>query len=352
MELSQHQLQVFLSLVVILGAALVALICDLLKGNNEQLRELALELKVRREEEQKRFQMLLAYATENSSAKITTESFNPERRRAETNPETPLVEAGKQRHRTVASSKEKRRAISPDALAAIAKGAQRAAAQAPRSTPQFELVRVTAASKPADAASAAKPAVNRDWGSLLNTQRNPVSENPLLDAVMDATASGASAQAAEPALPSGFQDGFVLTRLVESHQPVSGLVISIGAISSEASGASLPSNVRMLIRSMIGANDFAAQSGPDEFLLIFPGERGASAQRRLNLVAQQLWDFQLRSLGSFSILFSWGGVEVRSESIDEAIASATERMEETRRGRKVFNLESRPATPASLAQAG
>ena len=334
MELSQYQLQVFLSLVVILGAALVALICDLLKGNNEQLRELAIELKVRREEEQKRFQMLLAYATENSSAKITTESVSP-------------VEAGRPKHRTVAAAKEKRRAISPDALAAIAKGAQRAAAQAsaqaPRSTPQFELVRVPAAS------SASKPALNRDWSSLLNTPRNTESENPLLDAVMHATASDASAQAAELALPSGFQDGFVLTRLVESHQPVSGLVVSIGASSPKASGACLPSNVRMLIQSMIGPNDFAAQSGPDEFLLIFPGERGASAQRRLNLVAQQLWDFQLRSLGSFSILFSWGGVEVRSESIDEAIASATERMEETRRGRKIFSLEPSPEDQASLA---
>jgi hypothetical protein len=40
-----------------------------------------------------------------------------------------------------------------------------------------------------------------------------------------------------------------------------------------------------------------------------------------------------------SILFSWGGVEVRSESIDEAIASATERMEETRRGRKVLSMD-------------
>ena len=51
-----------LSLIVILGAAVVALICDLLKGNNEQLRELAIELKVRREEENKRFQMLAPHA--------------------------------------------------------------------------------------------------------------------------------------------------------------------------------------------------------------------------------------------------------------------------------------------------
>jgi hypothetical protein len=42
----------------------------------------------------------------------------------------------------------------------------------------------------------------------------------------------------------------------------------------------------------------------------------------------------------FSVQFSWGGVEVRSESIEEAIASATERMNETRRGRKVVAMDS------------
>src|ERR1700722_3330078 len=59
MELGQYQLQIFVSLVVILGAAFVALICDFLKGNNEQLRELTVELKVRREEEQRRSQTMI-----------------------------------------------------------------------------------------------------------------------------------------------------------------------------------------------------------------------------------------------------------------------------------------------------
>jgi hypothetical protein len=213
-----------------------------------------------------------------------------------------------------------------------------------RVAPQFELVRSSSAPEP-------KSAAHRDWGSLLKSSHSAASANGspepgLLDAVVAATASDASAQAAEPVLPSGFQDGFVLTRLVESRQPVSGLVVSIGANASHASDESLASNVRTLIQSLIGPNDFAAQSGAGEFLLIFPGERGASAQRRLSMVAQQLWDFQLRSLGSYSILFSWGGVEVRSESIDEAIASATERMEETRRNRQF-----RESRETSLARA-
>jgi hypothetical protein len=77
-------------------------------------------------------------------------------------------------------------------------------------------------------------------------------------------------------------------------------------------------------------------SGEDEFLLICPQERGAAAQRRLSQIAQQLWDFQLRSLGSFQILFGWGGLEVRSESNEEAIASARECMQETKRSRNLL----------------
>ncbi len=54
-------------------------------------------------------------------------------------------------------------------------------------------------------------------------------------------------------------------------------------------------------------------------------------------------------MGSLSIQFSWGGVEVRSESIDEAIASATERMQETRRSRRVLPMEPRADAPLRRA---
>ena len=54
MELSAIELRVFVSLTVILGSALIALIVDYLKGSNEQLREHNIELRVRREEEGRR----------------------------------------------------------------------------------------------------------------------------------------------------------------------------------------------------------------------------------------------------------------------------------------------------------
>lgn len=47
------ELQIFVSLLVVLGAAFVALICDFLKGNNEKLREVNIELLVRQEERER-----------------------------------------------------------------------------------------------------------------------------------------------------------------------------------------------------------------------------------------------------------------------------------------------------------
>src|ERR1700676_1366458 len=58
MELGHYQLQFLVCVAGILSAAFVALICDFLKVNNEQLRALTLELNARREEDRKRSHML------------------------------------------------------------------------------------------------------------------------------------------------------------------------------------------------------------------------------------------------------------------------------------------------------
>jgi len=245
------------------------------------------------------------------------------------------VAAPKQR---VAVAKEKKRTVNSEALAAMERGAALAGSGArPRSTP----VAPVAKPVPVVAAPPKLGIARKDWGSLLSRSAATKKIQPKPDL-----------PAAKPALPAafpaGFHDGFVLNTLVQSHQPVTGLVVSIGV----KSDGKLPESVHQLVQSLIGPHDFAAQSSDDEFLLIYPQEQGASAQRRLSQIAQQLWDFQLRSLGSFQILFSWGGVEVRSESIDEAIASASERMQETRRGRKLLTMWSpAPAAETHLRRA-
>ena len=53
MELGTLQIQIFVSLVVVLGTAFVAFLCDFLKGNNEQLRERNIEMRVRQDERER-----------------------------------------------------------------------------------------------------------------------------------------------------------------------------------------------------------------------------------------------------------------------------------------------------------
>jgi hypothetical protein len=339
MELGHHYLQLFMSMALILTAAVVAFICDMLKRNNEQLREMNIELKVRQEEEHRRAQVPAPRLAEKPERAPKPEKIAAPQPVAHV--AAPHVAAPKERS---AATKERKRTVNSEALAAMERGAALAgtggrsrSAVSPEAKPEPKLERkAVAIVEPMPAPTTIKPpGIKKDWGSML--ARNAQGHKP--------------ARLGELPLPAGFQagfhDGHVLSKLVESRQPVSGLVVSIGVNSSRNSARKLPEGVSKLVESLLGPNDFAAQSGEDEFLLIYPEERGASAQRRLSQIAQQLWDFQLRSLGSFQILFSWGGVEVSSESIEEAIASASERMQETKRGRKLVTME----VPAAVVEA-
>jgi len=62
------ELQIFVSLIVVLCAAFVALICDFLKGRNEQLREQNIELKARQEERQRYLELHRAVQAEALAA--------------------------------------------------------------------------------------------------------------------------------------------------------------------------------------------------------------------------------------------------------------------------------------------
>ncbi|GEM_PF-2575179 len=63
MDLGPQSLSIFVTLFLILAAMGVALIVDLLKGNNEQLRELAIELKAKKDSAEKHLQVLELHTT-------------------------------------------------------------------------------------------------------------------------------------------------------------------------------------------------------------------------------------------------------------------------------------------------
>jgi GGDEF domain-containing protein len=129
--------------------------------------------------------------------------------------------------------------------------------------------------------------------------------------------------------------------LNDSSRLMSGLVVAIGindyenlqSSHSPAAHEELMRSVNGLLESILADKGFGARSKSDEFVMVFCGQSGAGGQRLLTQISERLWDFQLRSLATMSILFSWGAVDVASEPLCEAVASANERMLQTKRTR-------------------
>ena len=115
-----------------------------------------------------------------------------------------------------------------------------------------------------------------------------------------------------------------------------GLVISIGLNDPEEGiwrGEGLYQSVTDFVAGTLRKKDFGCRSALDEYLIICPDLQGADAHRHLNHVADLLWDFQLRGIGAWAILFSWGGVTATDEPLADAVASASERMRQAKRSR-------------------
>jgi hypothetical protein len=156
------------------------------------------------------------------------------------------------------------------------------------------------------------------WKHLSKDERRPVEFTPPNPA----------------SIPTGMCDQAALQPFLGPDFPFTGLAVLVGIAHSRT-----PSREHLaqpFIEGLLGPADFACRYGKEEFLVICPGLRGAEAQRRLNEISERLWNFQLRGQGSFSVLFSWGGIGVENEPLSEAIASATERMQQTKRSRVLF----------------
>lgn len=140
--------------------------------------------------------------------------------------------------------------------------------------------------------------------------------------------------ACEPAWPTGMLQQPAFQTLLDRGEPFSGLVVAIGVNDSDSSmwhSQDLMQSVGGYIGALLLENDFSCRTAYDEFIVVCRGEYGAQLQRRVNHISERLWDYQLRGNGACSILFSWGGVEVQDQPLAEAVASAVDRMRQTKR---------------------
>lgn len=148
-------------------------------------------------------------------------------------------------------------------------------------------------------------------------------------------------------LPHGFRDYSELGAAMKNEGTFAGTVVSIAVQSAgpeSAAGAnqdsanSLIDGVDEFIESLLTADGFACQSGPNEYIMVLT-ETGSDAQRRLQFISQRLWDYQIRSVGSQSVMFSWGSGETVGGSFSETVESAKEQMQQTRRTRQRAPME-------------
>lgn len=186
----------------------------------------------------------------------------------------------------------------------------------------------------------------------------PASSTALASSSQQAAESAAQPTSAFPSpnqidLPTGFHTGLTFSEFASKTGSVSGIVVVIGVNDyrghSERLGPDglrdLMASVEAMIQTLLGKEDFGCRWSEDEFLLVFPQVGGADAHRRLSAISERLWNFQLRSLNSLAVMFSWGAVEVQGESLADAAVSAREQMHQTRRNRRVSSA----VTPRKLA---
>lgn len=367
MDLGPQTISVFVTLFLILAAMGVALIVDLLKGNNEQLRELAIELKAKKDAAERHLESLEthtaallqrpALAASPTAQPLLAEGERAPRPKIVPNrpapaaaaAETPAVAAEAGFHAAARKGRETspqqpKREMSP-AVAAVAQSVEaRMAAGKMNSAPPaiveppVPVVAVASAMTPeivpvevATGVFQASAEVRKDWGRILTNRKHEESVEIPNEVIQFETAARVPVVEESKILPIGFHDYSVLRKAAASGMSLQGMVVSIGLNQLDTAQMAEVSN---FVQTLLEASDFGCQSGPDEFILVCPGD-GQSSQRRLSAIAERLWDFQLRSMGQLNVQFAWGGMEARAtDRLNDAVASAVDQMTETRRARR------------------
>ena len=385
MDFGPQTLSIFVTLFLILAAMGIALIVDLLKGNNEQLRELAIELKAKKDAAEKHLQVLEVHTTallrqptllaasaagqsllsENAAAGGGSQKAAPRPTIVPNRSAAPATEeAGfHAAARKGRDESQPKREMSP-AVAAVAQSvaarmaagkmnpvAAAVTANVDPVAPQPDIV-VPVPTFAAPAAAGLTPEIvsvevktgifqapsdaRKDWSRILTSRKR--------EALAPATAAPATDDNLiqfEPirvpeveeirVLPAGFHDYSILRKAAASGASLQGMVVSIGL--NQVDSGQL-SEVSTFIRTLLEPEDFGCQSGSDEYVLVCLAD-GQAAQHRLSAIAEKLWDFQLRSMGQLNVQFAWGGMEARpTDKLNDVVASAIDQMTETRRARR------------------
>lgn len=146
-------------------------------------------------------------------------------------------------------------------------------------------------------------------------------------------------------LPTGMHDLSTWSRLMSLPNPMTGILFVISLQPSEKASspgqkgsAAIDENgpaIDKLMASFVREGDFGTRISDTEWVFIYSNDVAGFNQRRVGLISEKLWDFQLRHLGMANVSFKWGAIDVQSEPLPAALEAARDRMNQTRRARKL-----------------
>ena len=152
-------------------------------------------------------------------------------------------------------------------------------------------------------------------------------------------------------LPTGMHDISTWTRLMSLPNPMTGILIVISLQPSEnrstlpqPKGAPAPENnsaaIDKFMASFVREGDFGSHISENQWVFIYSNDVAGFNQRRVGMISEKLWDFQLRHLGLANVSFKWGAIDVQSEPMAAALDAARDRMNQTNRARKLPGADS------------
>jgi hypothetical protein len=394
MDLSPQTLSIFGTLILVLAAMCVALIVDLLKGNNEQLRELAIELKAKKDAAERNLHTLElhtatllqqpglltagaapATAPEAGGASLLNETSRPEATIRNTGgiktaeASAPSAAAKTVEYAFQKAVRKERDDLEPkrEMSAAVAAVAESVTARMSGGSRKTSTAVVDVDVDSGSGASLAPVEVRtgtfksgselrKDWGRILTTKKQDSGDGEAV--VVSGGAAGDvvdtegtdgnliqidAGRGTASALPEGFHDYAVLRKAAEGDLRMQGMVVSIGANPLDRAQSE---EVSKFVRGLLQGGDFGCQPDTDEYLLVCSGDARQS-QHRLSQIAEKLWEFQLSALGRLNVQFAWGGMEARPiDRFNDVVAAAIEQMSESRRVRRGAGAVSRTVAKA------
>lgn len=143
-------------------------------------------------------------------------------------------------------------------------------------------------------------------------------------------------------VPQGWHDARTLQHLAAAPLPFEGLVACVSVtdyarlVQEYGAGRceEAVNSLGLALETLAEGSGFLCRASDEEIVILFPRLHASEHSARVRLLAEILWDFQLRTLSLVPVLCGWGASEALREPLAVPLARARSQMSESQRFRK------------------